>query len=442
MTDSRGRTYFDGTSSLWANVHGHRHPVIDRAVRSQLRKVAHSTFLGLTHEPGILLARELVRLAPKGLARVFYSDNGSTAVEAALKMAFQHHRQKPGKPELRPEFLTLENSYHGDTIGSVSLGGIGLFHAKFRPLLFKTRSVMSPRCSACPYNRARTGTSPAPPVFYRYRGERPRPGDVRAETKCRWECLGQVESALKKSGRRISAAVIEPVVQGAGGIVVMPPGYLRGFADLCRRAGVLLIADEVATGFGRTGRLFACGHEGVAPDILCLAKGITGGYLPLAATLATEKIYRSFLGRHEDFRTFFHGHTYTANPLACAAALANISLLKKNRSLAKVKDAAEALRRALAERVAAHPRAGEIRQAGLMAAVDIVEARAGSRPFPPGARAAKRVCMKLRDEGVLLRPLGDALVLMPPLTSTPAEMRALAGRILRAMARVRWNAFS
>ena len=424
--DSSGRKYLDGVSSLWANLHGHNHPSINRALIRQIKKISHSTFLGLTHEPGIRLAQALVKIAPIGLTRVFYSDNGSTAVEVALKMAFQYHVQKPGNGNMRPEFLALRNSYHGDTIGAVSVGGIDLFHKKFKPLLFKTHFAMSPHCFRCPYNRDKSERS----VFYRYGGEKPKPGDFREATGCRWECLGEAEKILKAKSKRISAAILEPVVQGAGGILVMPPGYLWGFAALCRRYQVLLIADEVATGFGRTGKIFACGHEGVCPDLLCLAKGISGGYLPLAATLATEKIYKAFLGKYDEFKAFFHGHTYTANPLACAAGLASLKLLKRKIHEGLIEKSIEALKKCLS-RLSGSSRVGHVRQAGLMAGIEIVKDRKKNLSFLPGERAGKRICMKLRSSGILLRPLGDVLVVLPPLSITPREIDFMGREILR-----------
>ena len=287
LFDVDGGRYIDGVSSLWCNVHGHRHPRIDAALRDQLDRVSHSTMLGLTHRPAIELARRLVELAPPGLTRVFYSDSGSTATEIALKMAFQYWRQRG---EDRRRFACLKLAYHGDTIGSVSAGGIDLFHSMYRPLLFETLKA--------------------------------EPGDA-----------ADMERLLRNHPGEVAAVIAEPLVQGAAGMLVHPPGYLRELRELCDRHDVLLIADEVATGFGRTGRMFACEHEGVAPDLLCLAKGITGGYLPLAATLSSERIYEGFLGEFEEFRTFFHGHTYTGNPLACAAAIATLDVFEEERTL-------------------------------------------------------------------------------------------------------------
>ena len=285
-----GRRYLDGVSSLWCNVHGHRHPGIDRAIRDQLDRVAHSTMLGLSHPGAAELAARLVELAPPGLSRVFYSDSGSTATEIALKMAFQYQQQRGGQHVRRTSFVHLRDAYHGDTIGSVSVGGIDLFHATYRPLLFKAHAA--------------------------------EPGDA-----------GDLERILALHEEEVAAVIVEPLVQGAAGMLVHPPGYLRAVRELCDAFGVLLICDEVATGFGRTGTMFACEQEQVAPDLLCLAKGLTGGYMPLAATLATERVYEGFLGAPEEQRTFFHGHTYTGNPLACAAALASLDAFESERTL-------------------------------------------------------------------------------------------------------------
>ncbi|MBP9128571.1 MAG: adenosylmethionine--8-amino-7-oxononanoate transaminase, partial [Elusimicrobia bacterium] len=358
FTDTKGRTYIDGVSSLWVTAHGHRHPALDRAVRRQLGRMAHTTFLGLTHEPAARLGKALVDIAPSGLERVFYSDNGATSVEVALKMAFQFWAHRG---EHRPNYLALAGSYHGDTLGAVSVGGIAAFHKTFRPLLFKSHFAPAPHCYRCPFRKKpsqpelRTGDEPI-------NVRAPRPGDFRAETGCRWECLGGAEKLIKARGARLAAAIVEPIIQGASGMRVMPQGYLKGFERLCRTYGILLIADEVATGFGRTGRMFAVEHEGVRPDFLCVAKALTGGYLPLAATLTTQKIYKTFLGRYEDFKTFFHGHSYTANPLACAAALENLAVFKREKTLERLAGKRQWMTDFLLE-IAAHPNVGQVRQA-------------------------------------------------------------------------------
>jgi adenosylmethionine-8-amino-7-oxononanoate aminotransferase len=372
LIDISGRRYIDGVSSLWCNVHGHCHPRIDAAVRAQLERVAHSTMLGLSHRPGIELAGRLVELAPPGLTRVFYSDSGSTAAEIALKMAFQYWRQRG--EERRTKFVALRMAYHGDTIGSVSVGGIELFHSLYRPLLFDTLKA--------------------------------EPGDV-----------ADMERLLAAHPGEVVAVIMEPLVQGAAGMLVHPEGYLRAVRELCDRHGVLLILDEVATGFGRTGRMFACEHEDVAPDLLCLAKGITGGYLPLAATLATEGIYEGFLGEFEEFRTFFHGHTYTGNPLACAAALATLDVFEEERTLERLGPKLELLGELL-EPLAAHPAVREVRRCGFMTGIELAD-------YPLPVRMGHRVTLEARRRGAIIRPLGDVVVLMPPLSISSADLTRL-----------------
>jgi adenosylmethionine---8-amino-7-oxononanoate aminotransferase len=372
LIDIQGRRYIDGVSSLWCNVHGHGHPRIDAALREQLDRVAHSTMLGLSHRPGIELAQRLVELAPPGLTRVFYSDSGSTATEIALKMAFQYWQQR-GEAR-RTKFVSLRMAYHGDTIGSVSVGGIDLFHSLYRPLLFDSLHA--------------------------------EPGHA-----------ADMERLLAEHEGEVAAVIMEPLVQGAAGMLVHPEGYLRDVRELCDRHGVLLILDEVATGFGRTGRMFACEHEDVAPDLLCLAKGITGGYLPLAATLASERIYKGFLGRFEEFRTFFHGHTYTGNPLACAAALATLDVFAEERTLEHLERKIELLAELL-EPIAAHPEVNAVRRRGFMTGIELAE-----RPLP--ARIGHQVTLEARRRGAVIRPLGDVVVLMPPLAISEGELTRL-----------------
>jgi adenosylmethionine-8-amino-7-oxononanoate aminotransferase len=386
LFDAEGRRYIDGVSSLWVTVHGHRTPEIDAAVASQLGKVAHSTLLGLANVPSIELAERLVARAPKGLTRVFYSDSGSTAVEVALKMAFQHQRRRG--EEGRTKFVFFEGGYHGDTLGAVSVGGIDLFHRLFRPLLFSSHRAPAPHCYRCPVGK----TFPS----------------------CGIDCLAPFERVLEEHRGEIAAVIVEPAMQGAAGMIPGPEGWLRRVAERTRAAGALLIADEVASGLGRTGRWFAVEHEDVRPDLLAVAKGLSGGYLPLAATLATEEIHASFLGRYEEMRTFFHGHTYTGNPLACAAAVANLDRMARERTVEEAARKGELLGRLLEPLRALAP-VGDVRRRGLMAGVELVSDRASREPFPPEARAGWRVCDEARKRGVLLRPLGNVVVLMPPL---------------------------
>ncbi|MGC1167207.1 MAG: adenosylmethionine--8-amino-7-oxononanoate transaminase [Solirubrobacterales bacterium] len=374
VIDVDGRRYIDGTSSLWCNVHGHRHPDIDRAVGEQLGRVAHSTMLGLSHPGAVELAARLVAIAPAGLSRVFYSDSGSTAAEIALKMAFQYQAQRGGEHVRRTSFVKLRQAYHGDTIGSVSVGGIDLFHAAYGPLLFETHAA--------------------------------EPGDA-----------ADLERVLAAHGAEVAAVIVEPLVQGAAGILVQPPGYLRAVRELCDAYGVLLICDEVATGFGRTGTMFACEQEGVAPDLLCLAKGITGGYLPLAATLTTEAIYEGFLGTPEQQRTFFHGHTYTGNPLACAAALANLDVFESERTIERLQPKIELLAGRL-EEIEAMPEVAEVRWRGFMVGIDLGD-------HDPALRMGHRVTLAARERGAIVRPLGDTVVLMPPLSISAEDLDRL-----------------
>ena len=375
VVDTDGNEYIDGTSSLWCNVHGHAHPAIDAAIRDQLAKVAHTTMLGLSHPTAIELGARLVDLAPEPLSRVFYSDSGSTSVEVALKMAYQWWAQRG--EWWRSRYVCLRNSYHGDTLGSVSVGGIDLFHGQYRPLLFEAHQAEA--------------------------------GDLEA-----------MERLLVEHGKEVAAVIVEPLVQGAAGILVHPEGYLRGVRELCDRHGVFLICDEVATGFGRTGTMFACEQEDVAPDFLCLAKGLTGGYLPLAATLTTERVYEGFLGAFEELRTFFHGHTYTGNPLACAAALATLDVFASERTLERLQDKIALLARLLDEHVAPLDAVVEIRRRGFMVGIELVE-------HPLDARAGHQVTLAARRRGAIVRPLGDTIVLMPPLVIEDAELTRLVG---------------
>lgn len=384
LVDEQGRRYLDGVGSLWCNVHGHRHPRLDRALRDQLERIAHSTYLGLTHEPGIRLAAALVEVAPRGLTRVFFSDSGSTAVEIALKQSFQYW-QLVGRPTKR-KFLRVGEAYHGDTLGAVGVGGIDLFHRVFGPLLVDSIAVQSP-------------------AF-----------DEEAAKRT-------LVTELETRADQIAAFVMEPLVQGAAGMLVHPTGFLQFAREQCTKHGVHLIVDEVATGFGRTGTMFACEHESVSPDFLCLAKGISGGYLPLAATLATEEIYRAFLGERSELKQFFHGHTYTANPLACAVGLESLALLRES-TLANVQSMIPRLQEALG-RIANHARVKSVRQCGLMAGIELTAY--------PGQFEGAAVCERVRELGVILRPLGDVVVWMPPLTISRAEIDLLEQATTQAL---------
>jgi adenosylmethionine-8-amino-7-oxononanoate aminotransferase len=411
LIDDRGRRLFDATSALWCNLFGHRVPEIDAAIQDQLGRIAHSTLLGATHPGAAELAHRLVEIAPAGLNHVFFSDNGATAVEAALKMAFQHRLLTRG-PEAAKDavYLSFDNAYHGDTLGAAAVGGVELFHETFRPILLKTLKARAPYCYRCPEGRV--------------------PGD------CPIDRGEEVEEILAREKGRVCAVVLEPGVQAAAGMLALPEGFLTSVARACKKHGALLILDEVATGFGRTGTLFACAREGVTPDLLCVAKGLTGGYLPLAATLATDAVYEPFLGRYEEYRHFFHGHTYTGNPLGCAAALATLGLLAEGR-----RPDVPARARVLAEALAPlrdHRHVGDVRQIGLMAGVELVADRASKRSFAPGERVGYKLCLRLRDHGLFIRPLGDVIVVMPPLTVTDDELRHI-GRSLGAVLQERFD---
>jgi len=396
LKDTQGRRYLDGVSSLWCNVHGHQVPELDQAIHEQLGKVAHSTFLGLSSVPAIELAEKLIAISPAGLTRVFYSGSGSEAVEIALKIAFQYWSHT-GRPE-KKEFVKLTHAYHGDTLGAVSVGGIDIFHEIFGPLLFKTHAA------------------PAPYV-YRWAG-----GGSREEV--RDASLEALEAIFKEHHTRIAAFVMEPLMQGAAGMIDQPQGYVRRVRELTQKYGILLIFDEVATGFGRTGKMFACEHEQAAPDILITAKGLTGGYLPLAATLVTEEIYRAFCGAYTELKTFFHGHTYTANPLACSVALANLKLFE-SRDVLKALIPKIALLEKKFQSFAALKHVGDIRCVGMMAGLELVRDKKTQEPFALSEKIGIKVIQRARDKGAILRPLGSVIVLMPPLAMTEAELEML-----------------
>ena len=399
LEDENGRQYLDGISSLWANVHGHRHPVIDRAIREQMGRVAHTTMLGLSHPGGIELARLLVKHAPEGLTRVFYSDSGATAVEIALKMAYQYW-QLHGEKQ-RHKFIKLSEAYHGDTIGAVSLGGMDLFHERFGRLLFDTIKVPTPHLYRHPFSN-----------------------DDEKEVTVRYFSI--TEELIVKHGEQACGFIIEPLIQGAAGMIVHPKGYLKHVRDLTRKHDILLIADEVAVGFGRTGRMFASEWEDVSPDLLCLGKGISGGYMPLAATLATEEIFSAFLGDFKELKTFFHGHTYTGNPLACAAALASLEVFKEEKTLDVSVFGPKAQRyREGMKKLNQLEHVGSVRYRGLMGGVELVKDRKTKEPYPFDERIGNQTVMEARSEGVMLRPLGDVIVLMPPLSVSSEELDLL-----------------
>jgi adenosylmethionine-8-amino-7-oxononanoate aminotransferase len=452
LRDVRGREYLDANSSIWTNLHGHNHPRINAAIRRQLGKIAHSSALGLANEPASLLASGLVKIvdssfsrgrdgmlpslksgtATRGpsLGKVFFSDDGSTAMEVALKLAYEFAR-RTGRSK-RPRFLSLGGAYHGDTVGAVSLGHIDLFHKAYAGLLFKSDTVMTPYCYRCPFNRAK-----------------PERADAREYRKCHWECVGKVEqkfSAQKKRGNPYAAMVVEPLIQGAAGMIPQPSGWLRRVAEIVRGNGAQLIADEVMTSFGRTGAspainhqpstsLFACHHEGVQPDFLCLAKGLTGGYLPMAATLTTQEVFDVFLGKFEQFKAFFHGHSYTANQLGAVAALASLEILQSPVSVRARKKLEEVLRDEL-KSAWSLPNVGDVRQVGSIVGVELVRDWRTREPFDLRERAGIRVCEAMAMRGVLTRPVGNVVVLMPPFCTTPVQARKMVQALAESVSEI------
>ena len=425
LYDTRGRAYLDANASIWTNLHGHNHPRLNRALREQLSKVAHVSALGFANPPASRLAAELVRHArfrgegPR-LGKVFFSDDGSTALEAAIKLAHEYTRRTRG-PRPRTRFLGLEGGYHGDTLGAVSVGHSPLFHGGYRDLLFKADTVMSPYCYRCPYNRAK-----------------PERADARTYRSCRWECLDRVDeklSAARRRGRPYSAFVVEPRIQGAAGMIAQPEGWLKETCSRMRSHGALIIADEVMTGFGRTGSagsLFASGLEGLRPDFLCLAKGLTGGYLPMAATLTTQPVFDAFLGEYSEFKTFFHGHSFTGNPLGAATALESLALLKSPTSNRHRHDLEKSLGHELAS-LWGLPAVGDVRQVGLVAGVELVRNWRTRASFPLEVQAGIRVCQAMARRGVLTRPIGNVVVLMPPYSTTSRQLKTMVTALYEAI---------
>jgi adenosylmethionine-8-amino-7-oxononanoate aminotransferase len=407
LTDTEGRRYLDGNSSLWVDLWGHDRRELLDAAHAQVDALPHATFLGLTNPPAVEAARRLVDLAPEGLTRAFFSENGAAAVEVALKVAFAYHRHRGD--DGRDLFVCLDNAYHGDTLGAVSVGGFDPFHALYEPLLFETRRIPSPYCYRCPLDHS--------------------------PEACGLACADKLDEVLTAEGDRVAAVITEPLVQGAAGIITAPDGHLRRLRDICDRHGVLLIVDEVATGFGRTGATWACELEGVRPDLMAVGKALTGGYLPMSATLATEEIYEAFLGEPGSGRALFHGHSYAGNPLAAAVTAANLERFAAEDVPARARAKGEVLAEALAA-FDGQPHVGEVRRRGLMCGVELVADRASKEPFPPEWQAAKRVCDAAQDDGVIVRPLGDTVVLMPAPAMADDDLRHLVDRVAAATSRV------
>lgn len=395
LVDTDGNRYLDGVAAMWTNVHGHCRREINEAIKVQVDRLEHATLLGLTNDKATLLAKRLVEIAPPGLEKVFYSDNGSTAVEIGIKMAFQYW-QHLGRPE-KQRFISFRHAYHGDTIGCVSVGGIDIFHEVFRPLLFPTIQTPSPYCYRCELCAERDAD------------------------RCDRQCLQELERLMAAHARETAGLVIEPLVQGAGGMIVQPAGFVKAVRELCDRYDILMIADEVAVGFGRTGSMFACQQEGVTPDIMALSKGITAGYLPLAATMTTQQIYDAFLGEYRELKTFFHGHTFTGNPIACAAALASLELFSSDSLLEQLPVKISYLHERLN---ALHelPHVGDVRACGMVGGIELVQNRAERDAYPWEERIGVRVCLEARKHGLFLRPLGNVIVVFPPLSVAMEEL--------------------
>ena len=405
LYDTEGKEYLDAISSLWVNIHGHRRKEINEAIIAELNKVEHSTLLGLINEPSAELAEKLVDVTPEGLNKVFYSDDGSTAVEAAIKIAFQYWNYA-GYPE-KKDFINLGDSYHGDTVGAVSVGNVEVFHKAYKPLLFSTHRV------SCP-------------SFYHTRM------DVHSEKEFLDALLKELEAYLKEHASHTAAMIIEPLCQCAAGMLMQPKGYIKGVRDLTKKYNVLLIVDEVAVGFGRTGLMYACNHENVLPDMMCLSKGISAGYLPLGATLVTDEIYNAFLGELTEYKTFYHGHSYTGNNLACAAGLASLRIFKEDDVIAGLPPKMEMIRQHF-NRINEMEYVGEARQCGMLGGIELMRDKANRIPFDPGLLMAGGICQNARKYGLIIRNIGDVIVFMPPLCSTPAEMDEMLSRLTKSM---------
>ncbi|MDD2308983.1 MAG: adenosylmethionine--8-amino-7-oxononanoate transaminase [Desulfuromonadaceae bacterium] len=396
LIDTDGKRYLDGVASMWTNVHGHCRRELNDALKEQVDRLEHSTLLGLASEQSIILAARLAEITPLGLDRFFYSDNGSTAMEVAVKMAYQY-QVHGGHPD-RSRFITFSNAYHGDTLGAVSVGGIGIYHTTFKPLMFETLQAPAPYCYRCELGCSRDS--------------------------CSMECIDALESLMKANVEKVAGLVIEPLLQGAGGMIVQPAGFLRRVRELCDRYDILMIADEVATGFGRTGTMFACQHEDVIPDIMAISKGIAAGYLPLAATVTGDKVYSAFLGSYAELKTFFHGHTFTGNPLACAVALKSLQLFEQDNLLAKLQPKIAKVKQMLGK-MESLSHVGDVRQCGLAAGVELVENKDTGTPYPWEMQIGITVCLEARKRGVFSRPLGNTIVIFPPLVISNGELDML-----------------
>ncbi len=409
LYDTEGNEYYDGISSLWVNIHGHGREEIDNAIKEQLGEIAHSTLLGLINKPSAEFAEKLVNVMPEGLNKIFYSDDGSTAVEAAVKLAFQYW-QFVGKSE-KQLFINLSDSYHGDTVGAVSVGNIDVFHKVYKPLLFNTHKLSCPSYYHTDHSKFPT------------------------EESYKEFCLQELEDFLKDNHEKVAALIIEPLVQAAAGMLMQPKGYLKGVRELTKKYNVLMIADEVAVGFGRTGKMWACENEGVAPDMMSLSKGITGGYMALGATMITDEIYNAFLGEPTDYKTFYHGHSYTGNNLACAAGIAGLEIFEKDQVIAGLPPKMAVITKYM-EKMNQMKFVGDARQCGMIAGIELMLDKENHVPFPAEMLMAGGICLRARQHGLVVRNIGDVITFMPPLVSTVEEVDAMLARLYETMEEV------
>ncbi|MXQ52923.1 adenosylmethionine--8-amino-7-oxononanoate transaminase [Shimazuella alba] len=405
LIDVQGKEYYDGNSSLWLNVFGHNRKELNNALLEQLSQIAHSTLLGMANVPAILLAERLVQITPHRVQKVFFSDSGAEAVEIALKMAFLYWKHR-GKPE-KQVFLSMINGYHGDTVGAVSVGGISAFHHAFDRLLFQTEKV--------PY-----------PYPYRFPG---------TEQQCIETCLAELRKKLEEKADQITGLIVEPMVQGASGIITAPKGFLTEVEKLCRKYDILLMVDEVATGFGRTGKMFACEHEAIEPDILTVGKKLTGGYLPVAATLTSDEIYHAFYADYREQKTFYHGHSYTGNQLGCAVALANLNLYEQENIIEHIQNTSEQVAQWLKEFYQLS-HVGEVRQLGLMIGIELVKEKESKKPYLLQEIIGQRVCNRAKELGLIIRPLDSVITFLPPLIATKKELREMLYILYQAIQEV------
>jgi adenosylmethionine-8-amino-7-oxononanoate aminotransferase len=405
LYDENGKSYMDAVSSWWVNLFGHANERISSALGEQAFQLEHVIFANFTHEPAVFLAEKLVKLSPEGLQKVFFADNGSSAVEVALKMSFQYHQQK-GKPK-KTRFLALTDAYHGETLGALSVGGVGLYNSVFQPLLLNTLRAQGPDCFRCHFN------------------EKPE--------SCTTPCISAVEAELKSHHEELTAVIVEPLIQAAAGMKMYPPGYLKRLKELCSQYDVHLIADEIAVGFGRTGTMFACEQAGIAPDFMCLSKGLTGGYLPLSVVLTTDEVYEAFYDDYASMKAFLHSHSYTGNPLACRAALEVLQIFEDDQVMEEIQEKGAYMKKLASEVFGKHPFVGEYRQTGMVGAVELVKDKRTKEPFPSGERTGYQIYRIALEKGLLLRPLGNVLYFMPPYIITKEEINTMISITKEAM---------